>query len=416
VLVVDDNPTNRRVLDGELKRWGLDPEAVGSAAEALDLLAGDQTFALAILDLHMPDVDGMTLARRIRELPHGSGLPLILLSSSLVRSEDDPERLFLARLLKPVRHSRLFDAIMQALGGALAAGDRNGERDDSLGEVTPLRILVADDNEINRKLAALVLRRFGYQPDLVINGQEAVDRVVSQSTAGQPYDLVLMDVHMPEMDGLEATRMIRQLQSQKPDKPWPTIVAVTADAMPDDRGIALDAGMDEYLTKPLDFEEVRVVLERVADAVRTREPESRRVSAPVPPEDDTALMPAAAVPPPSTVIDWSRLDELRSYDTPDGALVRGAIEAFSSQAPAALLQLSGSAATRDGPALRKAAHGLKGAAMNIGASAVADHAQTLELAGKSMQFDGVEDSIASLSTALVQTLVELRQDPTKQPH
>jgi signal transduction histidine kinase/DNA-binding response OmpR family regulator/HPt (histidine-containing phosphotransfer) domain-containing protein len=408
VLVVDDNPTNRRVLAGELEGWGFQPELAGSAAEALDLLQGDQRFALAILDLHMPEVDGMALARRIRDLPDGRGLPLILLSSSLVQSKDDPEQLFHARLLKPVRHSRLFDALMRALGvGAVAAGDWNENGGaEALGAITPLRILVADDNEINRKLAAMVLRRFGYRTDLVVNGREAADRVVSQSAAGKPYDVVFMDVHMPEMDGLEATRMIRQLQSQQPDKPWPTIVAVTADAMHEDREIAMEAGMDDYLTKPLDFDAVGVVLERVARMVGPREPGPP--PAPVPTDDAPAAAPPQAAPPVSAVIDWSRLDELRTYDTPDGALVRSAVEAFSSQAPSALLELAGSVAARDGAALRKAAHGLKGAAMNIGASAVADHANDLEQAGRAVQLDGVEDSIAALATALVETLVELR--------
>ncbi|HVT44252.1 MAG TPA: ATP-binding protein, partial [Thermoanaerobaculia bacterium] len=164
VLVVDDNATNRRVLCAHLASWGMKPEAVENAEEAIASLADGEPFVLAILDLHMPDVDGMTLAHRIRDTSRNHELPLILLSSSLVQSKDDPEKLFNARLMKPVRQSKLFDSIVRVLdhtGGAYHH-ERTEPGLQAVPLTAPMKILVADDNEVNRKVAGLVLRRLGY--------------------------------------------------------------------------------------------------------------------------------------------------------------------------------------------------------------------------------------------------------------
>jgi signal transduction histidine kinase/DNA-binding response OmpR family regulator/HPt (histidine-containing phosphotransfer) domain-containing protein len=412
VLVVDDNETNRRVLCSQLTNWGLKPESADSGAHALDALGGEKVFDLAIVDLHMPDLDGMTLARRIRELPQRRQMPLILLSSSLVQAKDDPERLFVARLIKPARKSRLFDAIMRALGAAPAQAPARIEAEvRRMADAVPLAILVADDNEINRSVAGLVFRRFGYDVDFVTNGLEAVDLVVHHTVASDhhvPFDIVFMDVHMPEMDGLEATRAIRRLASQQPERHWPRIIAMTADAMLEDRQLCLDAGMDDYLTKPLEFEAVQAVLEATAASPEIAGRPARPVSPSVQ-EKAPAPAPAESAPQPGAAMDWSRLDELRSFDTPDGAVVKGAIAAFVAQAPERLAEVRSSAAGRDGQGLRGSAHGLKGAATNIGAVAVADWATQLEQVGKLQKFDGVEQLVESLSTALLQTLVELHQ-------
>jgi signal transduction histidine kinase/DNA-binding response OmpR family regulator len=393
VLVVDDNATNRRVLSRQLAAWGIEAVTAASAPDALGALGDDKPFALAILDLHMPDVDGLMLARRIHDQRRHHDLPLILLSSSLVQRKDDPDRLFSVRLLKPVRQSKLYDSLVRVVaGGAGRHADRTDPGIQLVPITTPMNVLVADDNDINRNLARLVLRRFGYEVDFATNGAEAVAAVQQRAATDEPYDLVFMDVQMPEVDGLEATRRIRRLQSEQPEKAWPRIVAMTADAMPEDREVCLRAGMDDYLTKPLDFGAVRAVLEQTANNVAAQQPP------PVPKAD----------PPAAAMMDWSRLTELREYDTPEGEIVKGAIGSFIEQAPAKLQILRSSAGARDRDALRASAHALKGVAMNIGATAVAEQAKHVEEAAKQNALDGVESMVDNLAAALAQTLAELQ--------
>lgn len=414
VLVVDDNEINRRVLRTQLANWGLESEGAGGADEALAILRNDGPFDLAVLDLHMPEVDGMALGHRIREAPEWDAMPLILLSSSFVQAKDDPDGLFCARLIKPVRQSRLFDALVRALGAG--EPDRAEKLSDSGSHLilggAQLSILVADDNEINRSVAGLVLRRFGYEVEFAVNGRDAVDKVVHHSLATDhvPFDVVFMDVHMPEMDGLEACRAIRRLAQDQPGRYWPRIVAMTADAMPEDRQLCLNAGMDGYLTKPLQFEAVRAALVETAASPQVASRPARTPSPP-PPEAPQPPWPAAPAPAPEAVMDWSRLEALREFDTPDGAVVQGAISAFVAQAPSKLAEVKSSATGRNGQSLRGSAHAMKGAASNIGAVAVAGLASRLEQAGKQERFEEVEELVESLSTALVQTLAELHQGP-----
>jgi signal transduction histidine kinase/DNA-binding response OmpR family regulator/HPt (histidine-containing phosphotransfer) domain-containing protein len=415
VLIVDDNATNRRVLCAQLHAWGMIPEAVSSAEEACDALENREHYALAILDLHMPDVDGMTLAETIRAQARFNALPLILLSSSLVQSKDDPNRLFHARLMKPVRQSKLFDSIIRVLD-ASATGkemDRTAPGTVALPLTTPLRILVADDNEINRKLARLVLRRLGYDCESAENGQEAVAAVESAAQSDTPFNIVFMDVQMPEMDGLEATRRIRRLEAQQPSLPWPQIFAMTADAMPEDREVCLSAGMNDYLTKPLDFEAVRAALARTAALVEERGhaageagdiTEPRNQQAEELEESKPEVQKTAAV-----FVDWSRLDEIREYDTPDGAVMKGILSSFMLDAPSALLRVRSSASARDGHELRNSAHALKGAALNIGAVAIAECAAKLETAAKVNAYDHIDLLIDELSRTFQPTMDALNQ-------
>jgi signal transduction histidine kinase/CheY-like chemotaxis protein/HPt (histidine-containing phosphotransfer) domain-containing protein len=405
VLVVDDNATNRRVLCGQLELWGLDPVGMVSAAQALESLREDPHYDLAILDYHMPDIDGMTLATEIRKLETTGSLPLILLSSSLVLSKDDPDRLFVSRLMKPARQSSLFDSIMAALG-AETRSDEPRQSEPGLrpiGDSAPLEILVVDDNEINRNVAGLVLRRFGYESDFAVNGRDAVSRVAHRAIRGDesPYDLVFMDVQMPEMDGLEATRAIRRLEAERPSDRWPRIVAMTANALQEDRDLCLDAGMDDYLTKPLDFEAVQKVLRDASKALGNAG--SAIVAPRVPGDTPTTADPGA------TLVDWARLDDLREYDTPDGAVVRGAIASLADQASARIEEIDRSLNDRNGDALRAAAHRLKGAAANIGAVRVADLASRLEGMGRAASFDEAEAVAAELADSLQPTLSQLQQ-------
>jgi signal transduction histidine kinase/DNA-binding response OmpR family regulator/HPt (histidine-containing phosphotransfer) domain-containing protein len=394
VLVVDDHATNRRALCGQLRLWGFDATEAASGDDALAALDGG--FDLAILDYHMPQMDGMELARRIRADARTASMPMVLLSSSLVLAKDDPAAFFAARLLKPARQSSLFDAIAGALGSSAASRGSEPAPNEEHAFAAGLRVLIADDNDVNRDIARLVLRRFGAQADEATNGREAIDLIEKKAGGERAYALVLMDVQMPVMDGLEATRAIRRLQQASPSRAWPRIVAMTANAMQEDRATCLAAGMDDYLTKPLNFEEVGRVLREVASA----EPPGAK------PQAGAALEPLRSMA--NGSMDWSRLEELAEYDTPDRTVVRGAIASLADEGPTCLDEIRRSIGGRDVAQLRASAHKLKGAASNLGAVALAGCASQIESAAKNGELDAVDSMVDELAVALEASLRDLR--------
>jgi GAF domain-containing protein/CheY-like chemotaxis protein len=254
LLVVDDNATNRRVLELQTAKWGMSPHATASPLEALRWLERGDVFDLAILDMHMPEMDGIALARQLRA--RYAGLPLVLFSSLGRREVGDGEGLFDAYLAKPIRQSHLFDTLVGLLAGdagsKLEALPSKPQLDPRQATRHPLRILLAEDNVVNQKLALRLLQQMGYRADLASNGIEAIESVQRQT-----YDVVLMDVQMPEMDGLEAARQITARWGP-PERP--RIIAMTANAMQGDRDMCLAAGMDDYLTKPIRVERLVEVL------------------------------------------------------------------------------------------------------------------------------------------------------------
>ncbi|MBI2799853.1 MAG: GAF domain-containing protein [Gammaproteobacteria bacterium] len=256
LLVVDDNATNRRVLALQAEKWGMVSRATDSPVEALRWLAAGEAFDAAILDMHMPEMDGIALARQVRAL---RPTLLLMLFSSLGRREAaDTEGLFGAYLMKPMRQSQLFDALVGLLLHDIPERPvlpAKPSMDPGMATRHPLRILLAEDNVVNQKLALRLLQQLGYRADLAANGVEAIE-----SVERQPYDVVLMDVQMPEMDGLEASRRITTRWSL-PARP--RIVAMTANAMQGDREMCLAAGMDDYLTKPIRVDQLVKALHQV---------------------------------------------------------------------------------------------------------------------------------------------------------
>ena len=263
VLVVDDNATNRRLLQVQLESWGMQPTLVDGGEAALAVLRGGNQFACAILDMHMPGMDGLELAGRVRSIPAGAALPLVMLTSLGQREEAPSMELFAAFLTKPVKASRLYNVLLAALSEA-------GQEPGGGGEASPvsapmassalpgaMRVLIAEDNPVNQRVALLSLERLGYRADVVADGVEALLAVRTID-----YDLVLMDVHMPELDGLEATRQIRSDSALR----QPYITALTANATVQDREACRGAGMDDYLSKPFRLGDLRSMLQRYAAA------------------------------------------------------------------------------------------------------------------------------------------------------
>ena len=261
VMIVDDNETNRRILTLQSENWGMRPVAYATPLEALTAIRSGERFDVAVLDMHMPDMDGISLASEIRKYEAARHLttPLLMLTSLSSREEMNAD-LFSAFLTKPVKQSVLYNALIEALAIEVAApiqtASQEQQFDHTLAERIPIRILLAEDNAVNQKLALRMLDRMGYRVDVAANGLE-----VLEALGRQFYDLIFMDVQMPEMDGLEATRAIRVMPSLTRQ---PRVVAMTANAMQGDREMCLEAGMDDYISKPIQVKELQRAIEEMA--------------------------------------------------------------------------------------------------------------------------------------------------------
>ena len=246
VLIVDDNATNRRILTLQTQAWGMSPRATEFPAEALDWVRRGDPFDVAILDMQMPDMDGRRLAQEIGRERDEQTLPLVMLTSLGSREAVDEAETFAAFLNKPIKASQLYEALLRVFAHDAHQGENDADRplfDPEMGRRFPLRILMAEDNAVNQKLTLRLLERLGYQAHLASNGLEALEALRQRA-----YDVVLMDVQMPEMDGLEATRRIRD---EVAPEAQPRIIAMTANAMKEDREKCLAAGMNNYLSKPI---------------------------------------------------------------------------------------------------------------------------------------------------------------------
>ena len=274
LLIVDDNATNRQILILQAQSWEMLPQAVESGSKALEYLSKGEKFDLAILDMHMPEMDGVELARAIRKQPDWQDLPLMMLSSlgsEEIKSQAADVK-FAAIINKPVGQSQLYNKLTVILSEKIAkkrieirqSPTPPSVADPEAARRLPLRILLAEDNAVNQKVARLMLKRLGYRVDIANNGLE-----VLEALRRQPYDVVFMDLHMPEMDGLTATRQIREEWSAAEQ---PRIIAMTANAMQGDREICLEAGMDDYVPKPIRSEELSQALSKCSPIAATTEP------------------------------------------------------------------------------------------------------------------------------------------------
>ena len=355
VLAVDDNATNRAILRTQLTAWGCRVAEAADAEQTLTLLqeaAEVDPFHLVLLDKQLPDRDGDRLGQEIKDNPRLSSLPLVMITSAGQRGDAVQMKKigFAAYLTKPVKQSHLYDCLTTVLGHSAKPEEPSPRAlvtRHTLAEARKrkARILLAEDNVVNQKVALHVLQRLGYHADAVANGKEALEAVELI-----PYDLILMDCQMPEMDGFEATREIRRREGTARHTP---IIALTAHVMKGDRDKCLESGMDEYLPKPIQPEELATVVQRW---IKTEPP----------PGQSSALESAQPV----------KLERL--YETADGdeAFVQELIALFLKDTEARLSQLKQFLQQGDAEKARREAHTVKGACANFGADRMANIADS----------------------------------------
>jgi len=401
VLIVDDNAANRRILTLQVEAWGMVPQSAASPFEALDWVRRGDAFDVALLDMQMPGMDGLTLAaeiHRAREAVPGSNVPVpvILLTSGQYGGVADGAGV-VALLTKPIKPSQLYNVMVQIFVGELQVPRRDAARespfDAEMGRRLPLRILVAEDNVINQQVALSFLERLGYRADVAANGLE-----VLSSLHRQPYDVVLMDVQMPEMDGLEATRHIRQLlPEQLAANAQPCIIAMTANALKEDYDICLAAGMDGYVSKPIQVEEL-------VGALNSCQSPRPRASRKRPKE----VEPEAVEPGSPLVLDPKAVERLRvGLGKQADRMLPGLIDRFYQDGERLLGQ--GRQALEQGQAedLRRASHSLKSTSATFGAMALSAVARQLEYLAREGRLEEASEQIAQAEAEFARARIAL---------
>ncbi len=387
VLVVDDNATNRLILDEMLQNWGLSPTLCSGAEEALAALREAQSqqhpFALVLTDSHMPEIDGFTLAASIRSDDNCASAVIMMLTSG--DRPDDMERCealnLAAYLIKPVKQSELFDAIALALG--LHAPDRNDDG-GSDADVAPacrsLNLLLAEDSIVNQKLAVAMLTKWGHRVTVASNGVEALAHW-SQGA----YDAILMDLQMPELDGLETTVEIRR-RERGTDRHIP-IIAMTAHAMSGDRERCLAAGMDAYLCKPIDQQRLSQTLAQCAQAWR-------------PPPEVSPPARTLVVEDSGETLGIVNFNAARQRIPGGDQMLRELAELFISECPRLMGEMQSGLDQQDAKRVQRSAHTLKGSAGIFGAERVVATALAVEKLGR-------EELLGDLPAALLELQTEV---------
>jgi CheY-like chemotaxis protein len=416
LLIVDDNPTNCRILALQTNKWGMIPRTALSGEQALTWLQAGEKFDLAILDMQMPGLDGLMLAAEIRKLPNGAKLPLVLLTSMGVRP-DSPEFVqagFATCLTKPIKPAQLFESLVRVVSGLRTAPKPQpviSKLDPKMAARLPLRVLLCDDNLINQKVATRLLGQMGYTPHIAGNGLEALVAIDSQ-----PFDLIFMDVMMPEMDGLEATREIRTRQKDRglnPNYKSPIIiVAMTASAMPGDREKCLAAGMDDYLAKPVRPEDVRTIVERWGEkaALDASHPakdsvvETARIMA-------NTDMPMKDLP----SVDMERLNEF-TEGNPDNLTELATL--YVKQTAEQIEQLQAAVKTSDALGVRRIAHSCAGASATCGMKRIVPLLRELEQQGEAGKLTNAAELFTQVATEfeLIRTTLAPYLTPSTTTH
>jgi PAS domain S-box-containing protein len=359
ILIVDDNATNREIVNRHARSWGMEPVAVELPAAALELIAQGEPFDVAVLDMMMPEMDGLALAGEIRQHRSEPELPLLLLTSLGRLPQLQSGGVFSAQLAKPLKASQLYNTLLQLLTAGRAGEEAIEPMTDGKRVRSALRILLAEDNAMNQKVALRLLEQLGYRADVATNGLEAIEALERQ-----PYDVVLMDVQMPELDGLDATRRICE---RWPAESRPHIVAMTANALPEDREACFAAGMNDYVAKPIRAEELVAALKR-AKPLANGEAAVGYIS-----------------------LDDGALGNLR--DLGGDEFLGEVIDAFLADAPQLIATLRRALDEQGAEELRRAAHTLKSNGATLGAEEFAELCRTLEQRAKEGELDGASELV-----------------------
>jgi signal transduction histidine kinase/HPt (histidine-containing phosphotransfer) domain-containing protein len=384
LLLIEDNATNQSIVAHRAHQWGMTLESATNAREALEVLAQRPAFDAIVLDLELPDMDGVVLAERIRKLPSARDVPLLPLSSARSHSEAagplDPTGSIAVH--KPIRPAQLLESLCHAMSVQVQREKKAPAApalDSSLGRRLPLRVLLADDNPINQKVGLSVLHKLGYQADVASNGLEVLGALEQR-----PYDLLFLDVQMPEMDGLEASRRICQ---RWPTEQRPYIIAMTGAALMGDREKCLAAGMDDYICKPVRVAELQAAIERWG-------PLKARKHTPV------------AFVPNNDLLDQAILTELRALPPGNGvSMLHEILDLFLDGAPEKLAQITQS--IHDPSSLAFHAHALRSMSLNLGARRIVSLTQKLEELGRAGTLDNAHAVVQELQTAFVETRAQL---------
>jgi CheY-like chemotaxis protein/HPt (histidine-containing phosphotransfer) domain-containing protein len=389
LLIVEDNPTNRRIITHRAEQWGMIVETASNSRDAIQILGQKHAFDAAILDLQLPDLDGLALADEIRKQPAGRYLPLLLLSGVRLRGDDSrPLHASISVFVhKPIRPAQLLDALCRAMNIQLQREKKAPfapSFDSDFARRLPLRLLLADDNPINQKVGLSVLHKLGYRADIANNGLEVIKALEQKA-----YDILFLDVQMPEMDGLEAARQICSRWSA--DK-RPRIIAMTGNALMGDREKCLQAGMDDYISKPVRLPELQSALERWGP-MRTRKP-------------DTAFLARPKSIPAEHLIDQAIIAELREMPPTDGvSMLRELVDLFLDGAPQRIAQIGQS--INDATQLAFHAHALKSMSLNMGAKRIVELSQKLEELGRTGNVSDAPALLNELESSFTQTRAHL---------
>lgn len=396
VLLVSSHQTSREILLEQCRYWGLLPVGLSTATDLMNqwpagIGQGSDRPDVILIDMDLPDMDGVTLGRRIQQLDSAEStpqnIPLILLTS-LAKYDEQSEAIatiFHTHLLKPVKSSQLFDALMSVFSNTQQSNPRKkkpkAKLAENLAQELPLRILIAEDSSINQELVLTILNKMGYTADVVNNGIEAIEAIKKH-----PYNIIFMDVQMPEMDGLTAARYIVQNWS---DNQRPKIIAMTASAFQEDKQNCLDAGMDDYISKPIRIEQVQEMLQKWSQGIETAVTEIERVT-----EEEK-----------KSAIDPSIIAELQELNP---SLPQKMVQRFLAEdAPMAIAQLKQAIQENNSSAMSKAAHSLKGSSALLGAQELSQLCLDLEKKGKAHDFQDIDQLLSQLEEQYQQVQQEL---------
>lgn len=379
VLIVDDHITNQKILKIYAENWGMKSQITNSPLEAIKIVSGKAKFDLAILDYKMPEMDGVKLSRELRKIDKGKNLPILILTS-IGKREDVSKYIDLnisSFINKPIKHDHLYESILSIFTAEKKAKygtvPKDFEFDAELGKTHPLKILLAEDNEVNQKVALKSLERLGYRADLVTNGIEVIDALKAIK-----YDVLFLDLQMPKMDGFEAAKII--LSEFKPDV-RPKIIAMTANATDEDRDMCINAGMDDYISKPLSMEKLKDILIFWSGKISSDKEEHFQ-----------ELIHSKSS---TSIVDENKISFLNDIQTEaDRKFYVELLDIFINELPIALKNLEIALKEKDAKKLQFVSHKLKGSSITLGIDHITGVTIKLEEAAKKNDFSSETENLA----------------------